>query len=209
MCKKMPFSCRNFQKSPYRGRGKPSSDTLYFIIYPLQMAFNVQENAVFIPEFSKFSLPLKGEAPSSNTLPPLGRFAPSLCPPPPLKNPGYGSESILLSRIMIYDHTEFGAQSIPAIRRVGGGGGGGEDTKGHHFSASQNSPVLHKLNHVVSPPPPPHFEMDLRPCWDEVISAVEDIFLRIRMRASTICPKNNYNQTFRIDNFQSSEWIKV
>ena len=25
----------------------------------------------------------------------------------------------------------------------------------------------------------------------------------------TICPKKNYNQTFRMDNFQSSEWIKV
>ena len=24
-----------------------------------------------------------------------------------------------------------------------------------------------------------------------------------------ICPKKNYNQTFRMDNFQSSEWIKV
>ena len=26
---------------------------------------------------------------------------------------------------------------------------------------------------------------------------------------TTICPKKNYNRTFRIDNFQSSEWIKV
>ena len=44
------------------------------------MAFNVQENAVFIPEFSKISLPLEGEPPS-HTLPPLGRFVPSLLPP--------------------------------------------------------------------------------------------------------------------------------
>ena len=46
---------------------------------PLIMAFNVQENAVFIHEFSttkKISLPWKG-----GTLPPLGRFAPSLWPP--------------------------------------------------------------------------------------------------------------------------------
>ena len=27
--------------------------------------------------------------------------------------------------------------------------------------------------------------------------------------ASTICPKKNYNRTFRMDNFRSSEWIKV
>ena len=32
---------------------------LYFIIYPLVMAFNVEENAVFIPEFSK-NLPTVG-----------------------------------------------------------------------------------------------------------------------------------------------------
>ena len=30
------------------------------IIYPLVMAFNVQENAVFIPELSKISLPWEG-----------------------------------------------------------------------------------------------------------------------------------------------------
>ena len=38
------------------------------------MAFNVQENVVFIHEFSKISLPWEG------TFPPLGRFAPSLWP---------------------------------------------------------------------------------------------------------------------------------
>ena len=30
----------------------------------------------------------------------------------------------------------------------------------------------------------------------------------VRLRY-TICPKKNYNRTFRMDNFQSSEWIKV
>ena len=51
------------------------------------MTFNVQENAVFLPEFSKKNLPTV----PSNALPLLGRFAPSLWPPPPLKNPGYAS----------------------------------------------------------------------------------------------------------------------
>ena len=88
---------------------------LYFIIYPRVMAFNVEENAVFIPEFSK-KIPYRGPHPPR---------APSLCPPPPppLKTPGYGSECILSSHIMIYVHTKFGAQSMAAI---GGGGGGHE-----------------------------------------------------------------------------------
>ena len=88
---------------------------LYFIIYPRVMAFNVEENAVFIPEFSK-NFPTV-----AHTLPALHLFAPP--PPPPLKTPGYGSECILSSHIMIYVHTEFGAQSMAAI---GGGGGGHE-----------------------------------------------------------------------------------
>ena len=50
---------------------------LYFIIYPLVMAVNMQENAVFILEFSKISLPW--EPP-----PLLGRFAPT---PPPVEKP--------------------------------------------------------------------------------------------------------------------------
>ena len=37
----------------------------------------------------------------------------------------------------------------------GGGGGGGRTRKATIFSAFHNSPVLQKLNHVVSPPPPP------------------------------------------------------
>ena len=44
------------------------------------MVFNVQENAVFIQEFLKISLPWEG----GKT--PLRRFAPSLWPP--LTNPG-------------------------------------------------------------------------------------------------------------------------
>ena len=46
---------------------------LYFIIYPRVMAFNVEENAVFIPEFSK-KFPTV-----AHTLPALHLFA----PPPP------------------------------------------------------------------------------------------------------------------------------
>ena len=46
---------------------------------------NGQKNAVLIHTFSKISLPWKGDSP----LPPLGNFAPSLCPPPPLTNHGY------------------------------------------------------------------------------------------------------------------------
>ena len=46
------------------------------ITYPLIRAFNVQENAVFIHEFSKKNLP---------TVTPLQH------PPPSLKNPGYVS----------------------------------------------------------------------------------------------------------------------
>ena len=84
------------------------------------MAFNVEENAVFIPEFSK-KFPTV-----AHTLPALPRFVP---PPPPLKTPGYGSECILLSHIMIYVHTEFGAQSMAAI----GGGGGGRTRKATIF----------------------------------------------------------------------------
>ena len=61
---------------------------LYFIIYPLVMAFNVQENNVFIPEFSKISLPWGGGSPL-----------------PPLKNPGYGSECIFSS--LKYTKTPF------------------------------------------------------------------------------------------------------
>ena len=70
---------------------------------------------------------------------------------------------------------------MAAIRRVGGGGGGGgggEDTKSRHFFSFQISPVLQKLNHVVSPPPPPththtHFKMDLRPIV-KALSAIRD-----------------------------------
>ena len=53
---------------------------------PLIMAFNVQENAIFIHKFLKISLPWEGE----HTLSPLGCFAPSLRPPvAPLTNPGF------------------------------------------------------------------------------------------------------------------------
>ena len=47
---------------------------------PLIMSFNVEENAVFIHEFSK-NLPTVGGG-HPLPLPPLGRFAPSLCLPP-------------------------------------------------------------------------------------------------------------------------------
>ena len=40
---------------------------------------NVQENAVFIHEYSKISLPWEGE--TKKNLPPLSRFAPSLWHP--------------------------------------------------------------------------------------------------------------------------------
>ena len=121
------------------------------------MAFNVQENAVFIPEFSKISLPWEGEAPlppSPRSVASLPRFA-----PPPAKNPGYGSECINLSRIRIYVYTEFGPQSMARDPKswLGGGGGGGVHEIPPFFSASQNSPALQKLNHVVSPPPSPTF----------------------------------------------------
>ena len=62
------------------------------------MAFNVQENAVVIHEFSKKSTYRgRGDTPfPMHTLPPLGRFAPSLWPPPPLlKNHGYASEYMI------------------------------------------------------------------------------------------------------------------
>ena len=58
---------------------------------PLIMSFNVEENAVFIHGFSKNLPTVGGGTPLSHTLPPLGRFAPSLCPPL-LKNPGYATE---------------------------------------------------------------------------------------------------------------------
>ena len=60
------------------------------LTYPLIMAFNVQENVVFIHEFSKNLPTVTPRRPLLPTLPPLGRFAPSLCPPL-LKNPGYAS----------------------------------------------------------------------------------------------------------------------
>ena len=50
---------------------------------PLIMVSNVQENAVFRHKFLK-NLPTVGGG--NHTLPPLGRFAPSLWPP--LTNPG-------------------------------------------------------------------------------------------------------------------------
>ena len=74
------------------------------------MAFNVQENAVFIPEFSEISL----------------------CPPPPRWKiiAIYASECILLNCIIISVH--------PNAQSKGWGGGGGGDTKGHFFfSASK------------------------------------------------------------------------
>ena len=86
---------------------------LYFIFYPLVMAFNVQENAVFIPKFSEISL----------------------CPPFPLKITAiYTSESILLNRIIISVHTKYGAQrAIKGLR----GGGGGRHERPPFFSASK------------------------------------------------------------------------
>ena len=38
----------------------------------------------------------------------------------------------------------------------------------------------------------------------EIFSMIESL-----LEQYTICPKKNYNRTFRMDNFQSSEWIKV
>ena len=64
-------------KLVYRGIG------ILYATSPLIMAFNVQENAVFIQEFSKISQYTVG---GGHSLP-----TPSLCPPPPLKNPGYAS----------------------------------------------------------------------------------------------------------------------
>ena len=91
---------------------------LYFIFYPLVMAFNVQENAVFIPKFSEISL----------------------CPPFPLKITAiYTSESILLNRIIISVHTKYGAQR--AIKGLGGGGGG-ETRKATIFFSFQNTALL-------------------------------------------------------------------
>ena len=110
------------------------------------MAFNVQENAVFIPEFSEISL----------------------CPPPPLlKNHSY-IRQWMHSFKLHHNFCSYRIRHPTRNRRVGGGGGGGRHERPpFFFSSFQNSQVLQKLNHVVSPPPPPlplpHFKMDLRP----------------------------------------------
>ena len=41
---------------------------------PIIMAFNVEENVVFIHEFSNISLPREEGYTPAHTLPPLGRF---------------------------------------------------------------------------------------------------------------------------------------
>ena len=52
---------------------------LHILTYSLITAFNVQENAVFIPEFSKkISLPWEGETLSPSSVASLPRFAPPL-----------------------------------------------------------------------------------------------------------------------------------
>ena len=106
------------------------------------MAFNGQENAVFIPEFSEISLLREGETPHPPA--PLVRFSPP--PPQQFKNEYMYS---------FKSHHDFCSYRIrrPTHNQRGGGGGGGGDTKGHHFFSFQNSQVLQKLNHVVSPPP--------------------------------------------------------
>ena len=107
----------------------------------------------------------------SHTLPPLGRFAPSLCPPPPppLKIPGYGSECIILK-----SHHDLCSYRIRRAidgrepkgwwwGRGGGGGGGGNEMPPFFFAS--HSPVSQKFNHVVSPPPPHISKWICAPGW--------------------------------------------
>ena len=145
MCKKGSFSYPNFQKSPYRGRGKPpASHTLYFIIYVV-MAFNVTENAVFITKFSKSPYRGRGKPPPT----PSPRFS---SPPPPIETPWLRQ---WMHSFKSHHDTEFGAQSMVAIRRFGGGGGGrtGKKEKPQFFQLPKiASPVLQKLNHTCGVP---------------------------------------------------------
>ena len=87
---------------------------LYFIFYPLVMAFNVQENAVFIPKFSEISL----------------------CPLP-VENHSYLHQWIHSFK----PHHNFCSYRIRCPtrnQRVGGGGGGGErHERPPFFSASK------------------------------------------------------------------------
>ena len=73
----------NFKKGEYNGIGTYATSHNY----PLIMSFSVEENAVFIDEFSK-NLPTVG----GGTPPPPPRSLPRILPPPPLRlNPGYAT----------------------------------------------------------------------------------------------------------------------
>ena len=101
---------------------------LYFIIYPRVMAFNVEENAVFITEFSK-NVPTVAPPPSprSLALPPA--------PPPPIENPW-----LLQWMHSFKSHHDLCSYRIRrAIDGRDRGGGGGGHERPPFFSASQNS----------------------------------------------------------------------
>ena len=92
------WSKRNLKKGEYNGIGTYATSHNY----PLIMSFSVEENAVFIDEFSNNLPTVGGGHPPPTPSPPppprsfrslgLGRFAPSHITAPPLRlNPGYAT----------------------------------------------------------------------------------------------------------------------